>query len=351
MNAIALGDLSSSDTAIKTAVQATLGKSFGREGAGIVLVNDLPPSYFDQRSKLLRAGYDLPSLPEPELTALEFPSLYYQFGWSHSREIFNGRPDTFKGSFYANPLFDRPSGGDPVLLSSFPTYLHPNVWPSSQSLPHFESSFKHIGRLIFNIALQITSHCDSFLQSNLHQLLAKSKSTKGRLLHYFPPPEQTPSENDNNQPLWCGYHNDHGLITGLLPSRFFKPDGTICQVDDKTAGLHIANTETNETYRANIPQDCLAFQIGESAQILTGGALRATAHAVHSSPTVRQQHLSRITLAVFAQPDPWDVLRLPRAVGPDHALNTSSLVPALRDRFTNGDTFDQFSKNTFAKYY
>jgi len=48
---------------------------------------------------------------------------------------------------------------------------------------------------------------------------------------------------------------------------------------DPESGLFIKKRSA-ETKKAAIPKDCLAFQIGESAQIHSGGKLQATPHAV-----------------------------------------------------------------------
>ena len=44
-------------------------------------------------------------------------------------------------------------------------------------------------------------------------------------------------------------------------------------------GLYI-RTRKSELIKVNIPSDCLAFQIGETAQIHSGGILQATPHSV-----------------------------------------------------------------------
>jgi hypothetical protein len=46
-------------------------------------------------------------LPERVRASLEDPASSYNNGWSHGKETLqNGRRDTFKGSFYANPAHD-----------------------------------------------------------------------------------------------------------------------------------------------------------------------------------------------------------------------------------------------------
>lgn len=51
----------------------------------------------------------------------EDPTSLYNFGWSHGKEMLGARPDTHKGSYYANPLLDAPAA-DADLMRSFPAY-------------------------------------------------------------------------------------------------------------------------------------------------------------------------------------------------------------------------------------
>lgn len=53
----------------------------------------------------------------------------------------NGRPDTAKGSFYANPLLDKPDVSA-ELREAHPEYYEGNTWPSGDVLPGFEDDFK-----------------------------------------------------------------------------------------------------------------------------------------------------------------------------------------------------------------
>ena len=52
----------------------------------------------------------------------------------------------------------------------------------------------------------------------LHELISP-RTTKARLLHYFPPPKDLRSKGseDTDEPVdsWCGFHLDHSLLTGL----------------------------------------------------------------------------------------------------------------------------------------
>ena len=52
--------------------------------------------------------------------------------------------------------------------------------------------------------------------------------------------------------------------------------------------------------KVNIPADAVAYQIGETSQILSGGKLQATPHVVVTNPNT--SGVSRNTMAVFMGP-------------------------------------------------
>ena len=76
---------------------------------------------------------------------------------------------------------------------------------------------------------------------------------------------------------WCGWHNDHGSLTGLLPAIYLDNYGNIVNCPDGKAGLYI-KSRTGELVHAKFPENSIAFQVGETAQIHTGGWLQATPH-------------------------------------------------------------------------
>ena len=70
----------------------------------------------------------LRSSARPPVARYERPDTFFSFGWSHGREKLQGKPDYGKGSFYANPQYDRPVE-DEALVAQFAPFIHPNVWP------------------------------------------------------------------------------------------------------------------------------------------------------------------------------------------------------------------------------
>ena len=76
-----------------------------------------------------------------------------------------------------------------------------------------------------DVGIMIARECDEFIKSEcesyegcLERLIRESKCCKGRLLHYYPKDDHE-NENEDDDPFsdWCGWHNDHGSLTSLLP--------------------------------------------------------------------------------------------------------------------------------------
>eukprot|EP00161_Ancyromonas_sigmoides_P014336 TRINITY_DN3726_c1_g1_i2.p2 TRINITY_DN3726_c1_g1~~TRINITY_DN3726_c1_g1_i2.p2 ORF type:complete len:192 (-),score=55.44 TRINITY_DN3726_c1_g1_i2:88-663(-) len=187
------------------------------------------------------------------------------------------------------------------------------------------------------------------------------RACTGRLLYYFPTADTdsgtgtgtgTGSDADDG---WCGYHNDHGSLTGLSKSLFFSPSGEIGACPDPAAGLYI-RARDGRAVKVAVPDGALAFQIGETAQVVSGGVLRATPHYVRG-PSREHAGWSRAQLAVFSGPS-WDVPMAPpagRTVAQALEGTTPDVlppgVPALATRWTEGMTFGEFGSKTIAAYH
>ena len=178
----------------------------------------------------------------------------------------------------------------------------------------------------------------------LHRTVACSRTHKARLLHYYP------SEENESVDNWCGMHNDHGTLTGLVPAMFHDENGNeVTNKPDSKAGLYVQNRK-GETIHVKVPSDCLAFQIGETAQIHTGGLLVATPHAVKSAPG----KISRSTLAVFMEPQMEEAMK-PLVGSNDDVTKSGNVmpkgVPTLGSRWNPNQNFNEFSEATLKSYY
>ncbi|PBL00949.1 Clavaminate synthase-like protein [Armillaria gallica] len=313
------------------------------ECLGIIIIKDLPPSYAVYRQRLLTLAYKFAKLDENVREQYTDASSSYSFGWSHGKEIMNGKPDVLKGSYYANPLIDSPSASISVQhRTEWPEYYAQNIWPKpgEKGVEGFEEAFKDLGRFVLDVGCALAAACQPFALSrfsdtslSLPKLISTSQTTKARLLHYFPPSQNNPlPAEDEPVDSWCGFHLDHSLLTGLTSAMYLSEgDGdfsepTVVQSPSESSGLYI-RTRGGELTKVSIPEGSLAFQTGEALEIATGGKLRATPHCVRvGSGVADSSKISRETFALFMQPD-----------------TDQLLSPSV--------TFGQFSRGVFDEHY
>jgi len=73
---------------------------------------------------------------------------------------------------------------------------------------------------------------------------------------------------------WIGWHNDSGFLTALAGDMYVNDvTGEAIANPDPNAGLYVVDRE-GESVRVEIPEDCMAVQLGECCQIVTGGVLQ-----------------------------------------------------------------------------
>lgn len=283
-----------------------------------------------------------------------------------------GKPDFSKGSYYANPQYDRPEE-DPAVIAQHPSFVHPNIWPT-EDMPQFEHAFKELGQIIVSVGQLVARQCDAYVRSRcstypehgLEAVIRESKCAKARLLHYFANPTASASEQSesNDFSSWCGWHNDHGSLTGLTSAMFLDKNGNVVDSStDPKAGLYCRNRRS-ELLKIMIPLDHIGYQIGETAQVQSGGYLQATPHAVRGSYV---PDISRETYAVFMEPMYDALMVAPHGVDP-HQTQTQSAaanlppgVPPLAKRWIpvaahelgekKAQTFGEFTEATHKSFY
>ena len=343
-------------------LSASIAAAFGEDGLGLLVVSGVP-GYPQLRSRLLPLAARFARLPPSVQRQYESPESFYSFGWSLGRESFNGRPDRSKGSYYANPVHDDPYAGNSEMRRLYPSFALPNVWPT-QHVPEMEPALKSLGGLMVAVGVLLSRHVDRYIarllpsypERHLQRVLETSRNHKARLLHYFPlRPEDGGDGADSAIDSHCGFHNDHGSLTGLTSAQWTdEATGRILPCSpDPTAGLYVAD-RSGRSLHVSIPPESLAFQLGETQMIHSGGVVQATPHAVRAS---RLPQLSRQTFAVFMEPSPVDSMRLPDGVGREQLLQARSMlnmppaVPRMHARFQPDDNFGEFSRKTLEGYY
>ena len=314
---------------------ARLEAAYGYEGLGILAVRGIP-GYKEARALALPQAYAFGNLPEDVKKRYVDEKSTFSFGWSHGMEKLEGRPDTAKGSYYNNPIHDVPIT-DAADIAAYPAFASPNVWPNEADAPGFTGAYKGLAKLIVDVGAQLARHVDSYVCSvepgyppaeglRLHDVIQQCRTHKARLLYYFPVSASETAANNGNSSSssWCGWHNDHGSLTGLTAAMFFNQAGEEIPCPDPDAGLFI-RSRSGTLVQVSVPADCLAFQIGETAQIHSGGVLQATPHCVRAALAAGPHTaVSRGTMAVFMEPEWSHAMACP---GLRSGAKTSEQVP------------------------
>jgi isopenicillin N synthase-like dioxygenase len=183
--------------------------------------------------------------------------------------------------------------------------------------------------------------------------MATTEKAKGRLLYYFPLPDEVLASGAADS--WIGWHNDSGFLTALAGDMYVNDEtGEQIANPDPNAGLYVVDRE-GESVRVEIPEDCMAVQLGECCQIVTGGVLNATPHCVRGAIPAEGSGIkvSRISHPCFIDTAPQFKLCAPAGVSKEQVCGGGdSKVPALADRWLeDGMIFGDFLKQTFEMYY
>jgi isopenicillin N synthase-like dioxygenase len=216
--------------------------AYGIDGLGILTVSNVP-GLNEARENLLVLGRQFALLPEDIKQKYAHPESKYSFGWSHGIENLEGKPDTSKGSYYNNPMYDKPVASQ-KLIEQYSPFIHPNIWPT-EDLPQLEGAFKALGQLIVGVGVLIAAQCDRVVKAQcpaykdnfIQNIIETSLCCKARLLHYFPIGSELPPDDANNFSSWCGWHNDHGTLTGLVSAMYMDAAGNVVDNTDTSAGI------------------------------------------------------------------------------------------------------------------
>lgn len=358
-------------------VQNRLEEAYGPQGTGILAIRNVP-GFVEAKNAFLPQAHKLATLPSDYLeeNLTDAPSLY-NAGWSFGKEKLgaNKPPDTAKGSYYYNPISDLPGTAD--LREKYP-YSYPlNVWPQEDVLPGFTEQAKSIGKILLQACEQVARHVDALAAKScpnypinlLYRNIQGTDKVKARLLYYFPLKEPlddtttTTAKASAAQDSWIGWHNDSGFLTALAGDLYVDhATGQAVDCPDPAAGLYVVDRTTRQQesgiLHVSLPGDCLAVQMGECTQIVTGGAVRATPHCVRGANATNANNnnnpkeIARISLPCFVDTPPTFALTMPDGVDETTVLQSiTDKVPPLGERWNNGDTFGDFLQKTFSVYY
>jgi isopenicillin N synthase-like dioxygenase len=360
--------ISNTNTTITTSSLSSVEPSLG-----LIAIRNIP-SFLSTKNSFLPLAHKLISLPENYLDKnLTDESSMYNAGWSYGKEKLKlDQPDLSKGSFYFNPVTDVPGTEEDRKL--YPASYPVNKWPEEEMIPNFEALGKRLGLLMKDVVALLALHIDEYVKMHCKEYdacmgmeMKNTEKVKGRLLYYFPH-EKERKDNDGKSKeneeydSWIGWHNDSGFLTALAGDVYLDHDtGDIIPKEeiDPNAGLYIQDRHGCIKHIL-IPDDCMAIQIGECLQIVTGGYVVATPHCVRGadpnwicnketemknrqdsiccSPSIskKKRRVARISFPCFVDTIPSFPLNVPKGRSRDDILISSVVgcakVPPLEDR-------------------
>eukprot|EP00929_Paragymnodinium_shiwhaense_P045046 TRINITY_DN23063_c0_g1_i1.p1 TRINITY_DN23063_c0_g1~~TRINITY_DN23063_c0_g1_i1.p1 ORF type:complete len:371 (+),score=94.36 TRINITY_DN23063_c0_g1_i1:94-1206(+) len=339
-------------------------QAWGADSLGVIAIRGIP-DWEQLYPPVLKLSHSLAHLPAESLANIEHEASMYNVGWSHGKEKLGDKPDFAKGSFYFNPLTDTP--GSPEERQKYPMALMENLWPS-QELPELKERCMALGQKMHHVSILLARLVDRTMpgqaqgyEAHLGKAIGESEKCKSRLLYYFPPKDAAaaPAAKEDAVPEdgWIGWHNDCGFFTGLTPDMYIDEETgeVVDNPDPESAGLWIVDRDGG-SLRVGIPKDCMAVQVGEGLQVVTGGTLVATPHCVRGCrpSTTGGRRIARVSCPCFTDTHPAFALTAPSSVDRDHVVSAcmSSKVPPLAERWTeNGMPFNDFLNTTFQKFY
>ncbi|KAG8389308.1 hypothetical protein BUALT_Bualt02G0215900 [Buddleja alternifolia] len=251
-------------------------------------------------------------------------------------------------------------------------------------------AFQELGFCMMELGLCLARVCDKIIGGcELERSLLQSGTAKGRLIHYHSINDNVAIKeaasrkrharggkvnlredaglgHDSKVDLWQQWHYDYGIFTILTSPMFMLTNGSDEQECESPSGhtyLQVFHPEMNRVLMVKASQESFIVQVGESADVLSKGRLRATLHSV-CRPS-KMDNLSRETFVVFLQPawsktfslSDYPIELCSEGVhGAEMELNgltrkIREIVPPLSSRLRNGMTFAEFSRETTKQYY
>lgn len=266
-------------------------------------------------------------------------------------------------------------------------------------------TFKKLGLMMMELGLCLARICDRAIGGReLEESLLESCSAKGRLIHYHSTIDnaiikevakgkkgrinnrfQTNERNKekqseykkqdvkNHAEYWQQWHYDYGIFTVLTAPMFTLSRDQECPPPNPNTYLQVFHPERERICVVDASPENFIVQVGESADVLSKGKLRATLHCVRRPSSL--ENLGRETFVVFLQPSwnktfslsnypvqdlNWHLVGASTEQRQSHVgqqdFNKSfpaihSVVPPLSLRMRDGMTFAEFSKETTKQYY
>ncbi|KAG6703562.1 hypothetical protein I3842_07G090400 [Carya illinoinensis] len=264
-------------------------------------------------------------------------------------------------------------------------HLEVDITRESQDIEfqNLGNTFRKLGFIMMDLGLRIAQICDRAIgEQELEQSLLDSCVAKGRLIHYHSALDNIILNEARNKKtakrLANGRRDEkncvryrHGLLEDPnLDKNATEPNDLFsvccdeeCPSPSGHTYLQIFYPNKNNVCTVKVSAESFIIQVGESADIISKGKLRAALHSV--SRAAKFESLSRQAFVVFLQPawnKTFSISDYPvKEVSEERNLSIKDqnqinqeiqkILPPLSSRLKDGMTFAEFSRETTKQYY
>ncbi|KAG6703561.1 hypothetical protein I3842_07G090400 [Carya illinoinensis] len=262
-------------------------------------------------------------------------------------------------------------------------HLEVDITRESQDIEfqNLGNTFRKLGFIMMDLGLRIAQICDRAIgEQELEQSLLDSCVAKGRLIHYHSALDNIILNEARNKKtakrLANGRRDEKNCVRyrhGLLedpnldknePNDLFSVCcDEECPSPSGHTYLQIFYPNKNNVCTVKVSAESFIIQVGESADIISKGKLRAALHSV--SRAAKFESLSRQAFVVFLQPawnKTFSISDYPvKEVSEERNLSIKDqnqinqeiqkILPPLSSRLKDGMTFAEFSRETTKQYY
>jgi len=327
--------LSYNDLKTKTDLSVSIENAFGGDGLGIILVKDIP-NFELLRGTLLKLSKKLSSLSIKTKEKYKYSYNDYLSGW-YQKKITMKNKDLFVDTFCANPLYDNIMVSDDY-EKKYSKIFSSNIWPQKE-IPELKIAFKNLGITMLQVSFWILIQCDKYLhkitdgvhkENTIYHIISNSQIYKGKLIHSNSVVNKKNKKN-NGDNLHINYES---LICHVSPMFLSKKDDIINNTDNYHMYI---KSKKGEKIKIKIPNNCLALQIGETLQILSGGYLKAKPHYLR---LCQKPQISMEQFSVYVDCFPEQPLEFPQYTKADN------IGEGLKSRIKDCTIFHDFMKKT-----
>ncbi|OMJ69645.1 hypothetical protein SteCoe_32577 [Stentor coeruleus] len=302
-------------------------EALGLKGSGSILVK-CDDEFLFLRRKVLNGINQLKALPKEEQVLLEDPDSGYRTGLNYGKIVSKSKGRVTKSFFNANCVSDNPT---PV--------LNKNRWP--KSLTDFKNDFIKLSTYFVQFTISVAKILDKHLQKEFPEIkfqsfektLKESDQHLGHLLNYYP---------QNTKTEISRWHNDHQMFTMVTCPMYFNAEDNALIDEDN---IHLRSefelkNRNGEILQLLVKNDEALFHVGETAQVMSGGLIQATPHAVITNGD--RPNMYRNTLVVFTMPRSDFVMNSPLG---DKAIIEHKEVFPLKKKWKQGINFQDYNEN------